>query len=144
MDLSGSNPEKGNTRSVSADETYARWQEWIGTVRKEKISVGAVLDESRLVEVNNGMLRISCPDEYHTSTIKRYKEYLVDSFHKLTGHRVLIEPVCQSQNDVESIVVTPTTASSPPQKKSDSLSASRATNPILDILKRELGAEPVT
>src|SRR3970282_2410808 len=82
----------GALKALSADEAYARWQEWIGTVRKEKISVGSILDESRILEVTNGAIRIACPDDYHLSALRRHQEYLVESFRKLTGQSVHIVP----------------------------------------------------
>jgi len=135
-------PGNGSTRSVSADETYARWQEWIGDVRKEKISVGAVLDESRLVDVSNGLIRISCPDEYHLSTIKRHKDYLVESFRKLTGYNVHIEPTVQAhhQQDDSSVTHTPVAAES---RIPSSTNPHNQNHPVIDALKRELGAEPI-
>ena len=136
-------PGNGAVRSVSADETYARWQEWIGDVRKEKISVGAVLDESRLVDVSNGLIRISCPDEYHLSTIKRHKDYLVESFRKLTGYNVHIEPTVQAHHQQDDSNVTHTPVAAEHGTPSSTTNPHNQNHPVIDALKRELGAEPI-
>ena len=137
----------GGLKSLSADEAYARWQEWIGTVRKEKISVGSILDESRILEVTNGAIRIACPDDYHLSALRRHKEYLVESFRKLTGYSVHIEPVVQFISP-ELSTPSSSTASVPSNggngKKASPGKASKGENhPVIEALERELGAEKV-
>ena len=137
----------GSLKSLSADEAYARWQEWIGTVRKEKISVGSILDESRILEVTNGAIRIACPDDYHLSALRRHKEYLVESFRKLTGYSVHIEPVVQFISP-ELSTPSSSTASVPSNggngKKASPGKASKGENhPVIEALERELGAEKV-
>ena len=137
----------GSLKSLSADEAYARWQEWIGTVRKEKISVGSILDESRILEVTNGAIRIACPDDYHLSALRRHKEYLVESFRKLTGYSVHIEPVVQFISP-ELSTSSSSTASVPSnggngKKASPGKASNGGNHPVIEALKRELGAEKV-
>ncbi len=140
-------PAKGGLKSLSADEAYARWQEWIGEVRREKISVGSILDESRILDVANGSMRIACPDDYHLSTIRRHKEYLVESFRRLTGYHVLIEPVVQFVSPGPSAVSTSTAI--PPnggngaQPSNGKGGAASEHHPVVEALMRELGAEKV-
>ena len=137
----------GSLKSLSADEAYARWQEWIGTVRKEKISVGSILDESRILEVTNGAIRIACPDDYHLSALRRHKEYLVESFRKLTGYSVHIEPVVQFISP-ELSTPSSSTASVPSnggngKKASPGKANNGGNHPVIEALERELGAEKV-
>ena len=137
-------PGNGGLKSLSVDEAYARWQEWIGEVRREKISVGSILDQSRILEVTNGAIRIACPDDYHLSALKRHKEYLVESFRKLTGYSVHIEPVVQFMSPEPTAVSS--TAAVPANGgngKSHYTAEKGEKHPIIDALKRELGAEKV-
>jgi len=134
----------GGLKSLSADEAYARWQEWIGEVRREKISVGSILDESRLLEVTNGAIRIACPDDYHLSTLRRHKEYLVESFRKLTGYSVHIEPVVQFvSHEPSSVSSTAALPANGGNGKSNHTSNNGENHPVIEALKRELGAEKV-
>lgn len=137
-------PGNGGIMSLSADEAYARWQEWIGQVRREKISVGSILDESRILDVTNGAIRIACPDDYHFSTIKRHKEYLVESFRKLTGYNVHIEPVVQFLSHEPSSVSSSSDISANGGNGTSHQTAEKGENhPVIEALRRELGAEKV-
>ncbi|MEK6565241.1 MAG: hypothetical protein AABZ41_00895, partial [Bacteroidota bacterium] len=86
-------------------------------------------------------VRIACPDEYHASSLKRNKEFLSESFHKVTGFRVTIEPVIQ-----------PATAafreterqSSTEGKPRSSNSVNPDDHPVIAAIKRELGGELVS
>jgi DNA polymerase-3 subunit gamma/tau len=140
--LSSTMARESMMRPISAEEAYARWQEWVGEVRKEHISVASTLDHSRIAEVTNGSIRIACPDDYHVSTLRRNSQFLADSFRKVTGYRVRIEPEVLAGNPDVS-------ASIPPATRSDSESAPtqlvRSVNehPVVRALIRELGAEKV-
>jgi len=134
----------GSMRPISAEEAYARWQEWVGEVRKERISVASSLDHSRIAEVSNGSIRIACPDDYHVSTLRRNREFLTDSFRKVTGYHVRIEPEVLADNPDVSI-------SLPLQSRSDAPvvpqrpigQRSEEEHPVIQALIRELGAEKV-
>lgn len=134
----------GGLKSISADEAYARWQEWIGEVRREKISVGSILDESKILEVTNGAIRIACPDDYHLSALRRHKEYLAESFRKLTGYSIHIEPVVQFVSpDPSSTSSTASVPSNGGNGKPVSPAKAGESHPVIEALKRELGAEKV-
>lgn len=145
VQVSAVRPGNGGMKSLSADEAYARWQEWIGAVRKEKISVGSILDESRILDVANGAMRIACPDDYHSSTIRRHKEYLVESFRRLTGYNVHIEPVVQfiapGRSSTSTTAVLPSNGGNGKQPPHGN--GVEETHPTIEAIKRELGAEKV-
>jgi hypothetical protein len=132
-------------RSISADEAYARWQEWVGEVSRARISVGSILGESKLVEVRDGSVTIACPDDYHLASLKRNREFLMASFRSMTGYDVRIDTVLNRA----AIERAPGLRSS----RSDSVAQTevehKTTNesvenhPVVLALRRELGAEPV-
>lgn len=132
-------------RSISAEEAYARWQEWVGEVRKERISVASSLDHSRITEVSNGAIRIACPDDYHVSTLRRNREFLTDSFRKVTGYQVRIEPEVLAENPNVSVSLPPPSRRTdvPADPHQPVALHSEEQHPVVQALIRELGAEKV-
>jgi DNA polymerase-3 subunit gamma/tau len=135
-------------RKITLEEAYAQWQQWVGEVRRVKIGVGTILGESQILDVLDDALRIGCPDDYHLSSLKRHKEFLVDSFQKVTGLKLRIEPVLHDGPSSTQPVSMALTATQP---TNDSRihqgprpnNSSRHDHPVIQALKRELGAEPV-
>ena len=138
-------------RTITAEEAFEHWSPWVTEVRKTKIGIGTILGESRLLDVEGDAMHISCPDDYHFSSLKRHKDFLVDSFHKVSGFRVRIEPVLSSVpgNGHGHAAQTPTpTASTAPSATSspnhaNGTAAINGEHPVLQALRRELGAEPI-
>ncbi len=62
-------------------------------VSKTHIAVGTLLMETKVIDVHGGIVRISCPDTYHFSTLKRHRNFLVNTLHQVVGKHVAIEPV---------------------------------------------------
>jgi hypothetical protein len=129
------------------EEAYARWQEWVGEVRKQKISVASTLDQSKIAAVANGALRILCPDDYAVSNIRRNREFLTESFKRVTGYQMQIEPEISVEDSVSSHTLTPshslTPSSTTPASSQQASPASPQSHPVLQALIRELGAEKV-
>ncbi len=138
----------GNTapmQTISVQEAYAQWQQWVDEVRKVKISVGTVLGESQILDVRNGTVRIGCPDDYHYSTLKKSKEFLVDSFHRITGAKMYIEPVVYKAStrlakSEQTMVATSSIVAPGPSRMSPDADDE---HPVIAALKRELGVERV-
>jgi DNA polymerase-3 subunit gamma/tau len=133
-------------RQISAQEAYEQWQRWVGEVRKTKIGIGTILAESRLLEVIDGTLQIACPDDYHVSSLKRHKEFLVDTFEKLTGYKLRIEPILQPNSRTPRVAENMEThlPPTPPSVSSQSGgNGSTENHPVILAMRRELGAEPV-
>jgi DNA polymerase III subunit gamma/tau len=135
-------------KSVSAEEVIARWSDFVSDVSKTHIAVGTLLLETNVIDVHGGIVRISCPDMYHFSTLKRHRNFLVDTLHQVVGKDIAIEPVLISNNDIPVKPVFLTTSQINSGKKdsenSHSLNVSTIKeHPILTMLKRELGAERV-
>lgn len=138
----------GNTaplQTISVQEAYAQWQQWVDEVRKAKISVGTVLGESQILDVRNGTVRIGCPDDYHYSTLKRSKEFLVDSFQRITGAKMYIEPVIYkaSAPSARSEQRKPTASTIATVEPRRFEADANDEHPVIAALKRELGAERV-
>jgi DNA polymerase-3 subunit gamma/tau len=135
-------------RKISAEEAYAQWQHWVGEVRRTKIGIGTILGESHILDVEDGALRIACPDDYHFSSLRRHKDFLVDSFQKVTGLNLRIEPVLHSGAGNDQLAqpgsfnALPPTNSSTQQLQNPG-NGSNGEHPIILALRRELGAEPV-
>jgi DNA polymerase III gamma/tau subunit len=130
-------------RSISVEEAYARWQEWVGEVRKQKISLASTLDQSKISSITNGALRIACPDDYHVSNLRRNKEFLVDSFRKVTGYQVQIEPEFRLDDRDISALQAPSALPSAPQAAAPRAASTSGDHPVIQALIRELGAEKV-
>lgn len=133
-------------RQITVQEAYEQWQRWVGEVRKTKIGIGTILGESRLLEVVDGTLQIACPDDYHVSSLKRHKEFLVNTFEELTGYKLRIEPILQPSFKMSYTAESPEShapsASQPVLLPNDS-DRSAENHPVLLALRRELGAEPI-
>jgi DNA polymerase III subunit gamma/tau len=135
-----------STRRITAEEAFEQWSRWVGEVRKTKIGIGTILGATHIMDVEDGALRISCPDDYHFSSLKRHKEFLIESFHKVTGFKLRIVPVLNT-NPGNSHGTQPSTSStstpSQPAPEAAHGKISGDQHPVILALRRELGAEPV-
>jgi DNA polymerase-3 subunit gamma/tau len=135
-------------QSVSTDDVTKHWPNFISSVSKSHIVVGTSLTEASLLDVHNGVVRISCPDDYHLSTLKRNRDFLANTLHKIVGTHVAIEPVLQSNANIPvKAIYTTKSPSSVDTMNSESETIQEMPkineHPILTLLKRELGAERV-
>jgi hypothetical protein len=94
------------------------------------------------------MVRISCPDDYHFSTLKRNRDFLTSALHQVVGKRVAIEPVLRSNADIPVNAIYTTVQPFSEDKKELNVGIvqnplQKKEHPILTLLKRELGAERV-
>lgn len=130
---------------VSSQEVETRWQEFVDGVTKTKIAIGTVLTESHFGGCTQGIVRIGCPDEYHLSMLRRNKEFLSETLHGVMGTRMSVEPILES---------APVVTQTPKQFRSDRVQEPTNDNgknketpsvehPLLALLRKELGAEPV-
>jgi DNA polymerase III subunit gamma/tau len=137
-------------KRVTVEEAHGQWQQWVSEVRKTKIGIGTILGESNILDVTDGALRIACPDDYHFTSLKRHKDFLVDSFHKVTGLKLRIEPVLHLPSESASATPTATdradnspSPSPPAHQVRASAGGSGSEHPVILALRRELGAEPI-
>jgi len=134
-------------RKITVEEAFEQWHQWVGEVRKTKIGIGTILGESHILDIADGALRIGCPDDYHLSSLKRHKEFLVDSFQKITGLKLRIEPVLNSNPGNEPAVHADASSAKAPAgsqtQQRNFGNSGIGEHPTLLALRRELGAEPI-
>jgi DNA polymerase-3 subunit gamma/tau len=128
-------------QGASYEQVVGGWDAFVAEVKKSRISLATSLVESKIVDAENGYVRISCADEYHLSTLKRNKEFLGESLQRILGTHVHLEPVLHANDGariVEFRAAVISTISSTPK-----LHVSNGEHPLIEILKRELGAERI-
>jgi DNA polymerase-3 subunit gamma/tau len=135
-------------QSISSDEIAEHWHDFVNSVSKTHIAVGTSLTETCILDVQNGMVRISCPDDYHFSTLKRNKDFLASTFCQVVGKRFTIEPVLRSNPGIavkEVYTTTSLTTANDKESEKKKIQDVPAANehPILTLLKRELGVERI-
>jgi hypothetical protein len=135
-------------QSVSTDDVTKHWPDFVNSVSKSHIVVGTSLTETSLLDVRNGVVRISCPDDYHFSTLKRNRDFLANTLHQIVGARVAIELVLHSNANIPVKAIYTTKPPSFAGTKNSESEITQETpqikeHPILTLLKRELGAERV-
>lgn len=134
-------------QSASADEVTRHWSTFISNVTKSHIAIGTSLTETCILDVYNGLVRISCPDDYHFSTLKRNRDFLSNALYQVLGKQVAIEPVLRSNTDIPIKPIYTTEPSFSADTKNLDIETKRnpqtEEHPILTLLKRELGAERV-
>jgi DNA polymerase III subunit gamma/tau len=137
----------GTIQSVSSEEVVARWSDFVSDVSKTHIAVGTLLMETKVLDVHGGIVRISCPDAYHFSTLKRHKNLLVSTLHQVVGKQISIEPVLLSSSNLPVKPVFTTLGSNNSKKNEGNETYldvhAIKEHPILTMLKRELGAERI-
>jgi DNA polymerase III subunit gamma/tau len=135
-------------RKVTVEEAYDQWQQWVTEVRKVKIGIGMILGESSILDITDGALRIACPDDYHFSSLKRHKDFLIESFQKNTSLKLRIEPVLHESSEgtppVSKAAVKADGAPPPSAQPTHKTNGASGTeHPVILALRRELGAEPI-
>jgi DNA polymerase III gamma/tau subunit len=128
-------------QGASYEQVMGGWEAFVAEVKKSRISLATSLVESTLLDAENGYVRISCADEYHLSTLKRNKEFLGESLQRILGARVILEPVLHA-NDGARIAERRATVPSSPGATAPTHS-SNGEHPLIEVLKRELGAERI-
>jgi DNA polymerase-3 subunit gamma/tau len=128
--------ESKSVQVISLDEIQGRWKEFVEEIRKQRIHVGTLLSESRPLGVNGSTVKVGCRDEFHLATLKRSKDFLVESAQKVYGKKVRIEI---SLNSAADDVKESTEASSGNEQSK----ISTLDHPVIKALMRELGAEPL-
>jgi len=132
---------------ITVEEAFRQWPNWVGEVRKTKIGIGTILGESRILDLEDGALRIGCPDDYHFSSLKRHKDFLVESFHQVTGFKLRIEPVLNlnpgNGHGIQTVAPNSSAPTGSPMPTQSDGNSGGHEHPVILALRRELGAEPV-
>ncbi len=120
-------------KAAPEEEVRARWPEFVAEARRERVSLGPVLEGVSILGVDGMVIRITCADDYQASTLKRNREVLVTTARHVFGAPMRLE--------MESPGTTRPAA--PPQPEPQQEPAPREEHPVVKAIVRELGAEPV-
>jgi DNA polymerase-3 subunit gamma/tau len=127
---------KASVQVISMDEVQSRWKEFVEEIRRQRIHVGTLLSQAHPLDVRDGAIKVGCTSELHLSTLKRSRDFLVESAQKIYGKKIRFE-LSLSQSPP-----SPAAGSG----KSNGAPASHGPlldHPIVQALMRELGAEPL-
>ena len=129
-------PGKRSVQTISLDEIQSRWKEFVEEIRQKRIHVGTLLGHSRPLDVRDGAIKVGCADEFHLTSLKRSKDFLVESAQKIYGKKVRIELSISppAQRDETGKMMPAEGQSNNP---------STLDHPVVRALMRELGAEPL-
>jgi DNA polymerase-3 subunit gamma/tau len=121
-------------RGLSEAEVRSRWQEVLAEVRRQRISLNAVLEAAVLTGVRGNVVHVAFADDFHVSHIHRNREFLSALISKVLKATARLE----AKVDPEAVALVSGEAPSLPGKEADG-----EEHPVLTALKRELGAEPL-
>jgi DNA polymerase III subunit gamma/tau len=110
-------------KTISIEEAFARWDEFVSSVRNERINLGSVLGQSTLIDVQRGFMTLRCDNDFQLNTIKRHKDYLITMCERVFGVKTGIDV---SLNNIPS---------AGEEEENE--------HPVIGALRRELGAEPI-
>jgi DNA polymerase III subunit gamma/tau len=126
-----SEPVKSYTQQlVSIQEVKSRWEEFVGEVSRQRISLGSVLSHVEPSESGQGFVKVNCFDAYHLDSIRRNREFLTDMTQKIYGAKLRLDAMIglsDHETDSSTTIV---------QKEVED-------HPVISALKRQLGAEPL-
>ena len=126
-------PARTSVPAINEAEITSRWKEFLGEVRKRRIAVATVMDQTTLQGVQGSTIKIGCADEFQVESVVRNKEFLSQVLHELFNVNARLEAVI---NPGQAPTASPDAAApdaAPPEEE----------HPIITALKRELGAEPL-
>jgi DNA polymerase-3 subunit gamma/tau len=118
-------------RTVSEPEVRSRWEEYLSVVKKQRISLASVLESTSLLGLSGNTVRIGCMNEYQTGAIFRNREFLLSVFQQVFHVPARIEAEVHEQSGTGTH--TPAGRQTPEHHEPE--------NPILEVFRRELGAE---
>jgi chromosomal replication initiation ATPase DnaA len=110
--------------------------------------------QSHPLAVDDGVVKVGCTDEFHLTTLKRSKEFLVESAQKIYGKKVRIEISLNprtGERKEKKAELQSRQASTRSEEQAGQANAPRdqhstlstLDHPIIKALMRELGAEPL-
>jgi DNA polymerase-3 subunit gamma/tau len=112
---------------ISADEAAGKWPALIEEAMKQRIALGTILSAASLIGVQNNMLRVGCPDDFHLDELRRNRQFLQEIAQRIYGAKVQLEAIISQQH--EPVPTSAASGTSPAQQ-----------HPVLQALIREFGA----
>ncbi|MFB6274431.1 MAG: DNA polymerase III subunit gamma/tau, partial [Salinibacter sp.] len=129
------------TAAPSDDGLAVEWPRVVQAVKKEYVSLGALLDETEPVEYEEGTLTVAVPRDLHRDTLRDRKRDLLEHVTATLEHSI---------EEIRFVVATTTDDAAADADTSDELLSPREqlqqlrdTYPALDVLFADFGAEPV-
>jgi DNA polymerase III subunit gamma/tau len=122
-------------RSITEAELSARWPELVAEVRKQRMSLGSVLESSTVLGVHGSVMRLGCANEFQASSIKRNQELLSGIIETQFNARLRLE--------VEIAGLGPSPVTLGEEGVTPSRGSVDREHPIIQAMRRELGAEPL-
>jgi DNA polymerase-3 subunit gamma/tau len=120
---------------LSEAEVRSRWDEVLAEVRRQRISLSAVLEAGVLSSVKGNIVQVAFADDFQVSHIQRNREFLSGLISKVFDTTARIEATADRH--------TGTAMDSMRAHRSADQSDSSEEHPVIAALKRELGAEPL-
>ncbi len=126
----------GSAGKVLSDaEVRSRWGEYLAEVRRQRISLGSVLESTRLYAIRGNIICLGCSNDFERSAILRNREFLSN----LVG-RVFNVP---GRIEAELVPGEETAGSDGDASTGGQSGPESEEHPIIAAMKRELGAEPL-
>ncbi len=95
--LSISQAQELSVVPINIDDAFEKWQTFVSDARKQKIHVGTMLSESKLLEVKENRFKIICPDDFHLETFKRNREFLFSLAEQVYGAKVRLDAIVTNE-----------------------------------------------
>lgn len=111
-------------------ELRSRWRELVDEVRRQRISLGSVMEAADLLGARDGVVRIGCANDFQASSIKRNRELLSEILQRTFHIRARVEV------EITEHTPSPATEGGVPGPVPDE-------HPVVKAIMRELGAEPL-
>ncbi len=115
-----------SVKTISVEEAFARWDEFVSAVKTARINLGSILSQSKLVDVKNGCVQLSCENDFQFNTLRRSKEYLGEISKRVFGTATPFE-ISMNEGGV----------------KHNGEEKNEKEHPVIEAMRRELGAEPM-
>lgn len=116
--------KSSSLKVISAEEAFARWDEFVSTVKTARINLGSILGQSKLIDVKNGCVQLLCDNDFQLNTLRRSKDYLGEISKTVFGTTAPFE-----------ISMNKTEHKPNGEEKKE--------HPVIEAMRRELGAEPL-
>lgn len=119
--------------ALAEAEVASRWQEFLAEVRRQRISLGSLLEGTVVLGVQVNCLRVGCLNEFQASAVTRNREFLAEIVYKVFHARARLDAEISSgrAGTPETDGAHGTVETPPPE------------HPVIAAMKRELGAEPL-
>jgi hypothetical protein len=69
------------------------WAAMIEEARRERMMLGTVLSETRLLSSSGNNINLACPDDFHITQLQRNREYLSELAERVLGAKVRFEGI---------------------------------------------------